>query len=134
MPRYKLTIEYDGGPFSGWQIQLNGPSVQAALETAIAALTGRSATVYGAGRTDAGVHAFAQVAHVDLERDWEPAVLTNALNAHLRPNPVSVLSAERINDSFHARFSALRRHYLYRIITRRAPLVLERGRAWWLPM
>ena len=134
MPRYKLTIEYDGGPFAGWQIQPNGPSVQAALETAVAALTGRAATVYGAGRTDAGVHAFAQVAHVDLERDWESAVLASALNAHLRPNPISVISAERMNDSFHARFSAVRRHYLYRIITRRAPLVLESGRAWWLPI
>jgi len=134
MPRYKLTIEYNGGPFAGWQIQPNGPSVQAALETAVAALTGGAATVYGAGRTDAGVHAFAQVAHVDLGRDWEPAVLANALNAHLRPNPISVLSAERMNDSFHARFSAVRRHYLYRIITRRAPLVLESGRAWWLPI
>jgi tRNA pseudouridine38-40 synthase len=134
MPRYKLTIEYDGGPFAGWQIQPNGPSVQAALETAVATLTGGAATVYGAGRTDAGVHAFAQVAHVDLGRDWEPAVLANALNAHLRPNPISVLSAERMNDSFHARFSAVRRHYLYRIITRRAPLVLESGRAWWLPI
>jgi len=134
MPRYKLTIEYDGGPFAGWQIQPNGPSVQAALETAVAALTGGAATVYGAGRTDAGVHAFAQVAHVDLGRDWEPTVLANALNAHLRPNPIGVLCAERMDDSFHARFSAVRRHYLYRIITRRAPLVLESGRAWWLPI
>src|SRR2546423_5170166 len=107
MPRYKLTIEYDGGPFAGWQIQSNGPSVQAALETAVAALTGRHAMVYGAGRTDAGVHALGQVAHVDLERGWDAGILRNALNAHLRPDPISVLSAEPVSDEFHARFSAM---------------------------
>jgi tRNA pseudouridine38-40 synthase len=134
LPRYKLTIEYDGEPFAGWQTQPNGPSVQAALEDAVKALTGSHTTVQGAGRTDAGVHAWGQVAHVDLERVWEPGILRNALNAHLRPNPVSVLSAERASDDFHARFSATRRHYLYRIATRPAPLALERGRAWWVPM
>jgi len=134
MPRYKLTIEYDGGPFAGWQVQSNGPSVQAALEAAVESLTGRASTVHGAGRTDAGVHALGQVAHVDLDRDWEPGTLRNALNAHLRPNPVSVLLAERVSADFHARFSAHHRHYFYRIITRRAPLALERGRAWWLPV
>jgi tRNA pseudouridine38-40 synthase len=134
MPRYKLTIEYDGGPFVGWQMQSNGPSVQAALELAVETLSGSRSVVHAAGRTDAGVHAIGQVAHVDLEREWEPAILCNALNAHLRPNPVSVLSAEQVSSEFHARFSAVRRSYLYRIITRRAPLALEHGRAWWLPL
>ena len=133
MPRYKLTIEYDGNPFSGWQMQPNRPSVQAALEDAVKALTGSASTVHGAGRTDAGVHALGQVAHLDVERNWEPGILRNALNAHLRPNPVSILSVEAVSGDFHARFSATRRHYLYRIVTRRAPLALERGRAWWLP-
>lgn len=134
MPRYKLTIEYDGGPFAGWQAQPNGSSVQSVMETAVKGLTGSHAVVYGAGRTDAGVHALAQVAHVDLERDWDPATLQNALNAHVRPHPVSILRVEPVERGFHARFSAVRRHYLYRMIIRRAPLALERGRAWWLPV
>ncbi|HET7409253.1 MAG TPA: tRNA pseudouridine(38-40) synthase TruA [Paracoccaceae bacterium] len=129
MPRYKLTIEYHGGPFNGWQRQQNGPSVQGALEAALARL-GEHATVTGAGRTDAGVHAMAQVAHADLARDWEPFRLAQAVNHHLRPAPVAVLEAARVPEDFHARFSAVRRHYLYRIICRRAPLALEAGLAW----
>jgi tRNA pseudouridine38-40 synthase len=130
MPRYKLTVEYDGGPFVGWQRQTNGRSVQEAIESAVARLTGETVTVRGAGRTDAGVHALAQVAHVDLVREWAGGKLRDALNAHLRPEPVAVLRAERVSDDFDARFSALKRHYCYRITNRRAPLVLERGRAW----
>jgi len=130
MARYKLTIEYDGGPFCGWQRQDNGPSVQAALERAAQALDGGPRTVYGAGRTDAGVHALGQAAHVDLEKELDPETVRDAFNHHLRPAPVAVLGAERVDESFHARFSALRRGYLYRIIARRAPLTLDRGRAW----
>jgi tRNA pseudouridine38-40 synthase len=129
MPRYRLTIEYHGGPFVGWQRQENGPSVQGALEAALARL-GESATVTGAGRTDAGVHATGQVAHADLSRDWEPFRLAQALNHHLLPAPVAVLAAARVADGFHARFSAVRRHYLYRIVCRRAPLTLDAGLAW----
>ncbi len=130
MLRYKLTLEYDGGPFVGWQRQENGPSVQAALEVALAALDDTKPTVIGAGRTDAGVHAAAQVAHCDLGRDWDPFRLAEALNWHLKPDPIAVLSAEQVAGDFHARFSATGRRYLYRIICRRAPLALERGRAW----
>src|SRR5262245_1669811 len=101
MPRFKLTIEYEGGPFAGWQTQPHGTSVQATIEVAVKALTGCHATVQGAGRTDAGVHAWGQVAHVDLDRAWEPGILRNALNAHLRPHPVSVLSAEEVGAEFH---------------------------------
>jgi tRNA pseudouridine38-40 synthase len=132
MPRYRLTIEYDGSPFVGWQRQANGPSVQAAIEAAILAFSGEVATVYGAGRTDAGVHAEGQVAHVDLARDWDPARLASALNAHLRPHPVAVIAAARAADDFHCRFGAVARHYLYRILNRRAPPALERGRVWWV--
>ena len=134
MARYKLVIEYDGGPFVGWQAQATGSSAQTVLEAAVFKLTGEPATVHAAGRTDAGVHAFGQVAHLDLSRDWKPDVLRNALNAHVRPHPVSILSAEIVADRFHARFDAIKRHYLYRIVSRRAPLALERGRAWWLPI
>ena len=130
MPRYKLTLEYDGGDFAGWQRQTNGPSVQQTLEEALAAFTGETPQVRGAGRTDAGVHARGQVAHVDLARVWPTDVLRDAANAHLRPHAVAVLRAEAAADDFDARFSALRRHYLYRIINRRAPLTLEAGRAW----
>jgi tRNA pseudouridine38-40 synthase len=129
MPRFKLTLEYHGGPFVGWQRQENGPSVQGALEAALARL-GEAAAVTGAGRTDAGVHALAQVAHVDLCRDWAPFRLGEALNHHLRPDPVAVLAVEAVAGDFHARFAALRRHYLYRIVCRRAPLTLEAGLAW----
>ena len=133
MPRYKLTIEYDGAPYCGWQLQENGPSVQGALETAVKAICGEEVRVHGAGRTDAGVHALGQVAHVDLAKDWPPDTVRDALNAHLRPHPVAVLLAERVADDFDARFSAIRRHYRYRIINRRADLALEVQRAWRVP-
>ncbi len=130
MPRYKLTLEYDGGPFVGWQRQENGPSVQGAIEDAVKALTGAPAHVYGAGRTDAGVHALAMAAHVDIEKTYDADVVRDAVNHHLKPAPIAVLSAEPARDDFHARFSCLRRSYEYRIINRRSPLALERGRAW----
>ena len=130
MPRIKLTIEYDGGPFVGWQRQTNGRSVQQAIEEALAGLTGETVTIRGAGRPDAGVHALGQVAHLDLQRDWRGDTLRDGLNAHLRPEPVAVLSAEPVAADFDARFSAIRRHYRYRILTRRAPPALGRGRVW----
>ncbi|MBL8907131.1 MAG: tRNA pseudouridine(38-40) synthase TruA [Rhizobiales bacterium] len=134
MTRYKLIIEYDGGPFVGWQTQANGPSVQSELEAALARFTGEAPLVHGAGRTDAGVHALGQVAHFDLEREWQADVLCRALNAHLRPNPISVLSASLAAPDFHARFSATARHYVYRILNRRSPPALERGHVWWHPV
>jgi tRNA pseudouridine38-40 synthase len=130
MPRYKLTIEYDGRPFVGWQIQDNGPSVQGMLAQALAAFCGEKVSVQGAGRTDAGVHALGQVGHVDLAKDWDEDTVRDALNAHLRPHPIAIVKAERVDGSFDARFSAVRRHYLYHIVNRRADLALERGRAW----
>ena len=132
--RYKMTIEYDGEPFAGWQLQAAAPTVQGALEDAVFALSGVRPTVHAAGRTDAGVHARGQVAHVDLERHWDTRILRNAINAHLRPHPVSVLAIETAGEDFHARFSAIRRSYLYRIANRPAPLALERGKAWWHPV
>ena len=133
MPRYKLTIEYDGAPFAGWQIQADRPTVQGVLTAAIEALSGEKSLVQGAGRTDAGVHARGQVAHVDLAKDWDTDTVRDALNAHLRPNPVAILSAERVAEGFNARTSAVRRHYLYRIINRRADLTLDAGHAWRVP-
>jgi tRNA pseudouridine38-40 synthase len=130
MPRYKLTVEYDGGPFVGWQRQGVGRSVQAAIEAAIARFVGETAIVHGAGRTDAGVHALGQVAHLDLTRDWPVDTVRDALNAHLRPDPIAILEAEIAGPEFHARFTALKRHYLYRINDRRAPLALDRGHVW----
>ena len=130
MPRYKLTLEYDGAPFVGWQRQANGLSVQEALESALFAMTGEQATAHGAGRTDAGVHALGQVAHVDLKRDWAPFRLSEGLNALLHPHPVAVLGVEGVREDFDARRSASARHYLYRIVNRRPPLTLERGQAW----
>lgn len=130
MPRFKLTIEYDGTAFAGWQRQPGLPAVQAAFEDAVQALTGTTVEVYGAGRTDAGVHAAGQVAHVDLTRDWAPTRLADALNAHLRPAPVAVLEVSKVADDFHARFSATARHYRYQIVERRAPLALGRNRFW----
>jgi tRNA pseudouridine38-40 synthase len=130
MPRYKLTLEYHGGPFVGWQRQENGRSVQQALEEALRALDPDLPSIAGAGRTDAGVHATGQVAHCDLAKEWEPFRLAEAINWHLKPEPVAVLTAERVADDFHARFSATGRRYLYRVICRRAPLTLERGLAW----
>ncbi|HJS31040.1 MAG TPA: tRNA pseudouridine(38-40) synthase TruA [Alphaproteobacteria bacterium] len=130
MPRYKLTLEYDGDPFVGWQKQNNGPSVQAALEAAIEKFCGARPATVGAGRTDAGVHALAQVAHFDLTREWPAATVMNALNFHLQPDPIAVLEAEIAAPDFHARLSATRRHYLYRILNRRAPPAIERHRVW----
>jgi len=130
MMRYRLTLEYDGGPFAGWQRQENGPSVQGALEGAIFKFSSERVTVTGAGRTDAGVHAFGQVAHFDLEREFPADTVRDALNHFLRPDPVSVLEAQAAAPDFHARFSATARHYLYVIVCRRAPLALEDGRAW----
>jgi tRNA pseudouridine38-40 synthase len=130
MVRYRLTIEYDGSPFVGWQRQDNGPSVQGSLEESIFKMTGETVTVTGAGRTDAGVHALGQVAHFDLVKEYAPEKIRDALNHFLRPAPVAVLVAEIAAPDFHARFSAKARHYLYRIVCRRAPLALERGRAW----
>jgi tRNA pseudouridine38-40 synthase len=133
MPRYKLTIEYDGAPFSGWQIQADRLTVQGVLTTALEALTGEKTQAQGAGRTDAGVHARGQVAHVDLAKDWETDTIRDALNAHLRPHPVAVLSAMRAGDDFNARTSAAKRHYLYRIVNRRADLTFDLKYAWRVP-
>jgi len=133
MPRYKLTIEYDGAPFRGWQIQADAPTVQGALTAAIAAFSGEQAGVHGAGRTDAGVHARGQVAHVDLAKSWEADTVRDALNAQLRPFPIAVLSAELVPEDFDARFSAVKRHYRYRILNRRADLTLDLGHAWRIP-
>jgi tRNA pseudouridine38-40 synthase len=130
MPRYKLTLEYDGTPFVGWQIQDDQMSVQGRLAQAVTDFSGEDVVPRGAGRTDAGVHATAQVAHFDLAKDWEPGKVRDALNAQLRPDPISALACERAADDFDARFSAKARHYLYRIIDRRSPLALERNRAW----
>jgi tRNA pseudouridine38-40 synthase len=133
MPRYKLLIEYDGAPFVGWQIQDQGASVQGTLMAAIEAFCGERVKVQGAGRTDTGVHALGQIAHVDLTKDWAEDTVRDALTAQLRPNPVAVLAAEKVPEAFDARFSARARHYLYRIVNRRADLALDRGRAWRLP-
>ncbi len=133
MPRYKLTIEYDGAPFAGWQIQAAETTVQGVLTAAVAAFAGESTLVQGAGRTDAGVHARGQVAHVDFARAWDTDTVRDALNAHLRPHPVAILAAERVADDFNARTSALKRHYLYRIINRRPDLTLDAGHAWRVP-
>lgn len=130
MPRYKLTIEYDGTPFWGWQRQEDGPSVQGMLEEAAFAFCRQRVDVHGGGRTDAGVHALGQVAHVDLPRDYQPGRIRDGFNALLRPAPISILSAEPVSDDFHARFSAIRRTYLYRLTDRRAPLTLDRDRVW----
>jgi tRNA pseudouridine38-40 synthase len=128
--RFKLTIEYDGGPYQGWQRLPEGPSVQGALEDAVEKLTGARSEVVGAGRTDSGVHAVAQVAHVDIEKAIDAFRLIEALNAHLRPHPISILDAEEAAPDFHARFDATRRAYRYAILNRRAPAALDRGRVW----
>jgi tRNA pseudouridine38-40 synthase len=130
MPRFRLTIEYDGTPFVGWQSQAAGLSVQGVLEEAVFRLSGERVRVAGSGRTDAGVHALGQVAHLDLGRDWRPDTLRDGLNAHLRPHPAAVLEATAAADDFDARFSARLRRYRYRIVNRRAPLTVERCRAW----
>jgi tRNA pseudouridine38-40 synthase len=133
MPRYKLTIEYDGAPFCGWQVQDGLPSLQGALEDAVTAICGERVRVHGAGRTDAGVHALGQVAHVDIAKPFAAGRLRDGLNAHLRPHPIGVLSAEIVPDTFEARFSAVRRHYRYRIVNRRANLAVDVGRVWRVP-
>lgn len=131
MPRYRITIEYDGTPFIGWQRQAVGMSIQGSLETAIRNFSGEAVGVRGAGRTDAGVHALGQVAHFDLTKTWEPGRIRDAMNFHLRPNPIGILSSVQVDDTFDARFSAVKRHYEYRILTRRSPPILQRNRVWW---
>lgn len=133
MPRIKLTLEYDGRGFVGWQRQENGLSVQEVLEAAIAGYCGAACPTFASGRTDTGVHALGQVAHFDLPRDDPPETVRAALNYHLKPHAVSVLLAEAVAEDFHARFSCLGRSYLYRIVNRPAPLALDAGRAWWVP-
>ena len=133
MTRYKLTLEYHGRAFVGWQRQVNGLSVQQVIEEAISMLSGETAITHVAGRTDAGVHATGQVCHFDLEKDIDPATVRDALNFHAKPNPVSILEAEIVGKGFHARFSAVERIYLYKITNRRAPLTLQDGLSWWVP-
>lgn len=130
MPRYKLTIEYDGTPFVGWQRQANGLSVQQALEEAVLAFCGQDVRSQTAGRTDAGVHALGQVAHIDLDRDWDPFRVREALNYHLKPHPIAILFCEAVGTEFEARFSATARRYEYRILNRRARPALEANRVW----
>tara|TARA_B100000315_G_scaffold260877_1_gene326719 strand:- start:1004 stop:1741 length:738 start_codon:yes stop_codon:yes gene_type:complete len=132
--RYKLVIEYDGGGFVGWQRQKNGLGVQQCMEEAVANFCGEQVTIFAAGRTDTGVHALGQVAHIDLEKATNSDKVRDALNHHLKDVAISVLSAEAVDDDFHARFSAQQRAYVYRIISRRSPLTIERGRAWWVPV
>jgi tRNA pseudouridine38-40 synthase len=128
--RFRITVEFDGRPFMGWQRQAHGPSVQSAIEEATAAIVGHPVTVHAAGRTDAGVHGLGMVAHVDVGRTIAPFRLMEAINARLRPHPVAILACERVADDFHARFSCIARHYEYRIVNRRAPLTLETGLVW----
>ncbi|MDQ0132599.1 tRNA pseudouridine38-40 synthase [Neorhizobium galegae] len=134
MPRFRMTVEYDGTPYVGWQQQKNGHSVQSALQNAVLSLTGEMVLIRGAGRTDSGVHAVGQVTHLDLSRSWQPDKLRNAVNAYLMTagERVSVIDVRAVDDDFDARFSALRRHYLYRILNRPSPLALEARRAWWV--
>ena len=134
MTRFALTVEYDGRPFMGWQHQAHGPSVQQALEDAAHAITGEDVLVHAAGRTDAGVHALGMRAHCEIAKEIAPFRLMEALNARLRPAPVAVLAVEVVPDDWHARFSCIARHYEYRIVTRRAPLTVERGLAWRVPL
>jgi tRNA pseudouridine38-40 synthase len=134
MQRYKLIIEYDGSGFLGWQQQARSTTVQGILEDAISHIHGVHCDVYGAGRTDAGVHALEQVAHVDLPKDWDPFVLRNAINGNVRPHRVSVLEATAVSGDFHARFSAIKRRYLYRISNRRAPPAIDHGKVWHVPV
>ena len=132
MPRYRATIEYDGGPYNGFQLQAGQPSVQGELERALAAFTGEAPRVHVAGRTDTGVHATGQVVHFDLDRVWEPRRIRDAANAHLGMAPVVMLAVEAVGEDFHARFSAKGRRYLYRVLDRRPPPALERARLWWV--
>jgi len=130
MPRYRLTVEYQGAEYAGWQRQESAPTVQGELEEAIFRLSSQRVTVTGSGRTDAGVHARGQIVHFDLEKAFSPETMQNALNAHLRPQPIAVLAASLAPPDFHARFSAIARHYEYRILARRAPPALDRGLVW----
>lgn len=130
MPRFAFRIEYDGGPFAGWQRQAGQASVQGAVEAALARLEPRAHTIAAAGRTDAGVHATGQVAHADLARDWDPFRLSEALNHHLKPAPVAITACARVPEEFHARFSAQERRYTFRLVARRAPVVHDRGLVW----
>jgi tRNA pseudouridine38-40 synthase len=134
MPRYKLTIEYDGHGFMGWQVQPDFATVQGVLEGALHILHGRSIALQGAGRTDTGVHALGQVAHFDSPKNWDPFVLCNAINGNVRPHAVSVIAAEEVSEDFQARFSATGRRYLYRILNRRAPATIDRHKVWHVPM
>ncbi|MBC2777918.1 tRNA pseudouridine(38-40) synthase TruA [Parasphingopyxis marina] len=133
MTRFRLTIEYDGGPYMGWQRQPHGPSVQQAIEEAALAISGEETLVYGAGRTDAGVHALAMAAHIDIEKSFTPFRLGEALNAKLRAEPIAILDCREVEEDWHARFSCTGRAYRYRIVNRRAPLALEAGKAWRIP-
>lgn len=130
MPRYALKIEYDGQPFCGWQRQPNQQSVQGTIEAALTKLEPRNHTIAAAGRTDTGVHGLGQVAHCDMVKDWDPFRLSEALNFHLKPLPVAIVACAQVDDDWHARFSALKRRYLFRMVVRRAPLVLEAGKVW----
>lgn len=130
MPRYALLVEYDGAPFAGWQRQLDLPTVQGAIESALAKLEKREHTIAAAGRTDAGVHAYGQVAHCDMDKDWDPFRLSEALNHHLKPHPVAIRDCRRVDDDWHARFSAHERQYIFRLLTRRAPATHLRGLVW----
>ena len=130
MPRYALKIEYDGAPFSGWQRQKDHPSVQQAIEEALHRLERELPSIAAAGRTDTGVHALGQVAHCDMTKEWDPFRLSEALNFHLKPAPVAVVAAAQVDDDWHARFSAVERQYLFRLVSRRAPVVHDRGKVW----
>jgi tRNA pseudouridine38-40 synthase len=130
MPRYALKVEYHGAPFSGWQRQNDRPSVQGVIEAALAKLENRPHTIAAAGRTDAGVHGLAQVAHCDLDKDWEPFRLSEALNFHMKPAPVSIVDCARVDHEWHARFSALERQYFFRLLVRRAPCGHQTGLVW----
>ena len=134
MPRYKLTIEYDGQPFAGWQMQADLRTVQGDLTEAVRRFSGEQVLVQGAGRTDSGVHALGQVAHVDLNDQWPAGKVRDALNFHLKPNAIAVVACEAVADGFNARFSATARHYRYRIQSRRAPAAIEASRVWWVPV
>ena len=133
MPRYALKVEYHGAPFAGWQRQADQPSVQGAIEAALARLETGPHSIAAAGRTDAGVHGLAQVAHCDLVKDWTPFRLSEALNYHLKPDPVAIVACARVADDWHARFSAIERRYMFRLLMRRAPATLEKGLVWQVP-
>ena len=134
MPRYRLTVEYDGRPFCGWQRQASDLSVQQVLEEAITRFSGETVAIQAAGRTDAGVHALGQVVHFDLSRDWDPFRIREALNYHTKPHPVAIVAAVSVGEDFEARFSATARHYEYRILNRRARPALDAGRVWHVPV